>query len=93
MHLTTLLALFTPNAQTLLIVLAIGILLFGKRLPEIGKTLAKGIREFQGGLNGIGSEVTGSFTGDEPASTLARRQPKLLPQPAPRLAEGDGPIA
>jgi len=93
MHPTTTLALFTPNAPTLLIMLAIGILLFGKRLPEIGKSLAKGIREFQGGLNDISNEVTGSFMHEQPSGAMTQRQsPKLLPQPKPELAEGDGPI-
>ncbi len=36
----------------LLIVLAVGVLVFGRRLPEIGKSLGKGIVEFKKGLNG-----------------------------------------
>jgi sec-independent protein translocase protein TatA len=93
MHPTAPLALLAPNGPTLLIILAVGILLFGKRLPEIGKTLAKGIREFQDGLSDIGGEVTGSFTfEDRPA--LPQREPvKRLPAPSPELTDGAGPIA
>jgi TatA/E family protein of Tat protein translocase len=39
------------------IILIIGLLIFGKRLPEVGKSLGKGIVEFKKGLQGIGDEV------------------------------------
>jgi sec-independent protein translocase protein TatA len=35
-----------------LIILAIGLLIFGRRLPEVGKNLGKTIVEFKKGLNG-----------------------------------------
>jgi sec-independent protein translocase protein TatA len=35
-----------------LIVLGIALLLFGNRLPSLGKSLGEGIRNFKGGLNG-----------------------------------------
>jgi sec-independent protein translocase protein TatA len=37
----------------LLVVLAVGILLFGNRLPEIARSLGKGMTEFKKGLNGV----------------------------------------
>jgi sec-independent protein translocase protein TatA len=41
-----------------LVVLALlGVLLFGKRLPEVGRSLGKGIVEFKKGLQGIEDEV------------------------------------
>lgn len=36
---------------------AIGLLIFGKRLPEVGKSLGRGIVEFKRGLSGIEDEV------------------------------------
>lgn len=41
----------------ILILLTLGILLFGKRLPEVGRSLGKGIVEFKRGLKGIGDEI------------------------------------
>ncbi len=41
----------------LLIILAIALLLFGRRLPEVGKSLGKGIVEFKKGLAGLEDEV------------------------------------
>src|SRR5438876_9050629 len=36
-----------------LVVLVIGLLIFGRRLPEVGKNLGKTIVEFKKGLNGV----------------------------------------
>jgi sec-independent protein translocase protein TatA len=39
------------------IILIIGLLLFGKRLPEVGRSIGKGIVEFKKGLQGIEEDV------------------------------------
>jgi len=39
-----------------IIVLAFGLLIFGRRLPEVGKNLGKTIVEFKKGLNGTYSD-------------------------------------
>lgn len=40
-----------------LIVLIIALVVFGpKRLPELGRSLGKGIREFRGSVSGSGSD-------------------------------------
>jgi sec-independent protein translocase protein TatA len=44
----------------LLFLLVIGILIFGKRLPEIGRSLGKGLVEFKKGLKGLEDEVEGT---------------------------------
>ena len=46
-----------PSMGELIVIAAIGLLLFGKRLPEVGRSLGKGIVEFKKGLKGIDEEV------------------------------------
>ncbi|MEO0587402.1 MAG: twin-arginine translocase TatA/TatE family subunit [Planctomycetota bacterium] len=41
----------------LVVIAVIGLLLFGKRLPEVGKSLGKGIVEFKKGLAGVTDEI------------------------------------
>jgi sec-independent protein translocase protein TatA len=41
----------------MMIVGIIAVLMFGKRLPEVGKSIGKGIVEFRKGLNGLGDEI------------------------------------
>ena len=48
-----------------LVILVIGLLIFGRRLPEVGKNLGKTIVEFKKGLNGA------SATDDENAEQAA----------------------
>ena len=35
----------------------LGLLIFGKRLPEVGKSLGQGIVEFKKGLSGVENEI------------------------------------
>jgi sec-independent protein translocase protein TatA len=41
----------------MLIIGVIAVLLFGKRLPEVGRSVGKGILEFKKGLRGIEEEL------------------------------------
>ena len=60
----------------------IGILLFGKRLPEIGKSLGRTIVEFEKGLNSTGEELNKAVhEGEGPAPTL-----KAGPSQSKRIA-------
>lgn len=40
----------------------IAVLLFGKRLPEVGRSLGKGMMEFKKGMQGIEDEIRGAAT-------------------------------
>jgi len=52
------LALLGPIGWPELVILGIlGVLIFGKRLPEVGKSIGKGIVEFKKGLQGISDDV------------------------------------
>ena len=44
----------------MLVVMGVAVLLFGKRLPEVGRSLGKGIIEFKKGLRGVEEEFTDS---------------------------------
>ncbi len=65
-----------PGGAEWIVVAAIGLLLFGKRLPEVGRSLGKGIVEFKKGLKGIEEEVEAASDA-QPAQTS---QPQLTSQ-------------
>lgn len=52
------LAIGMPSGFEWLIIAGIGLLVFGKRLPEVGRSLGKGIVEFKKGLKGVEEEVS-----------------------------------
>ena len=46
-----------PGGTELLVIAAVGLLIFGNRLPEVGKSLGRGIVEFKKGLRGINEDI------------------------------------
>jgi sec-independent protein translocase protein TatA len=70
----TALALFAfgLGVQEMIIIGVIGVLLFGKRLPDVGKSLGKSFGEFKRGMQGIQSEVnTAAHSSDYSSSYSA----------------------
>lgn len=62
---------FTPGPMEMLIIGVIAVLLFGKRLPEVGRSLGKGIVEFKKGINGIEDGLTSSTSSSTSATTTS----------------------
>ena len=60
-----LLAWGMPGGAELLIIAAVGLLIFGNRLPEVGKSLGRGIVEFKKGLRIINEEIDEAIKKDE----------------------------
>ena len=54
---TATLAFFSLGWQEFLLIGGVAILLFGRRLPEVGRSLGRGIVELKKGLQGIGEEI------------------------------------
>ena len=64
-----------PQGYEWIIIAGFGLLLFGKRLPEVGRSLGKGIVEFKKGLAGIGDEIDEAT---EKKSAFPTEQPKQI---------------
>jgi sec-independent protein translocase protein TatA len=69
------LALFQDiGIPEVIIILAVALLLFGaKRLPEIGKGLGKGLREFKDATKGLADDVKAGVK-DEPSPAAAKTE-------------------
>jgi len=78
---TATLGFFTLTPTTVLIILLLGVLLFGKKLPEMGRMLGRGVVEFKKGLRGLEDEV------DSNAAPRPHEAPPLeAPRPPQRVA-------
>jgi len=67
-----------------LALLALGLLLFGRRLPEVGKSLGRSIVEFRKGLSGIEREI-------EDASNRPSNAPQRESMRPPLTEGGEDP--
>lgn len=77
-----------PGPTEWIIIGGIALLLFGKRLPEVGRSLGKGIVEFKKGLKGIEEEV--ETAGAEPRKQIPPPQ-KFDPYTGKPLDGGASP--
>jgi sec-independent protein translocase protein TatA len=76
-------AMGLSNPTHVLILVLVVVLLFGaRRLPELGRSLGSGIREFRGSLANRDSD---------PAAPAVEPNAGAVPQAAPRPAEPAGP--
>jgi sec-independent protein translocase protein TatA len=76
------LAFSMPGIGEWIIIAGLGLLFFGKRLPEVGRSLGKGIVEFKKGLQGIEDEVN-----------VATSSPSQRPVQQPQLQQQTGASA
>lgn len=69
---------------------AIMLLLFGSRLPEVGKSLGRGIVEFKKGLKGVEDEVDVQST-SQPRQQLNRSEtlPPVTPESRQTVGRGE----
>ena len=84
--------LFAPSHMIILLI--IGILIFGKRLPEMGRYLGKGIVEFKKGMKGLEDEVEGTVTSraEPPPAIEQPRPPQRVATTAPKFEDNAGAI-
>ncbi|MEZ6047482.1 MAG: twin-arginine translocase TatA/TatE family subunit [Planctomycetaceae bacterium] len=75
----------SPGAPELLIVAMIALLLFGKRLPEVARSIGKGIVEFKKGVSGIEDEVNEAARSKPARSERAEAKESLDDVKAPKF--------
>ncbi len=82
---------FDIGVEKILLIMVVVLLLFGaKRIPEIGQSLGKGIREFRRSMSDINREVLRETLPDAPypprpsSSTAVERPPLDAPGDPPR---------
>jgi len=75
---TSLFAFLNLGPTEMIVLLIIGVLLFGRKLPEVGRYLGKGIIEFKKGIKGLEDEIDVSTP-----SPLQQQTAAIAEQPKP----------
>ncbi|QVL34645.1 twin-arginine translocase TatA/TatE family subunit [Telmatocola sphagniphila] len=85
---------FVPGPGMMIVLLVVGILLFGRRLPEIGRSLGKTITEFKKGVKGLEDEVEPTnMTAARTVDPEPLRPPQRLTAAAPKFDDAPAPVA
>jgi sec-independent protein translocase protein TatA len=80
------LAIGFPVGAEWIVIAALGLLIFGKRLPEVGRSIGRGIVEFKKGIKGVEEEIEEQVDAesqprlpDQTARTEEAAKPKFDP--------------
>ncbi len=86
--------MFGLGGQEILLLLVLGVLLFGRKLPEIGRSLGKTMVEFKKGMKGIEDEVSEN---PQPRAAIepepVRPPQRVTPSSAPKFDDAPAPSA
>lgn len=73
------------------VIAGLGVILFGKRLPEVGRYLGKGIIEFKKGLRGLEDDVEATTVRSDAPVLEQPRPPQRVATTAPKFEDVPGP--
>jgi sec-independent protein translocase protein TatA len=82
------LAIFGLGPQEIILIAIVGLLIFGRRLPDLARSLGKSVVEFKKGVKGLEDDTNDATaaTRSEPAAELPRPPQRITPA-APRFEE------
>ena len=70
------LAFGMPGGPEWIVLLVLGLLIFGRRLPEVGRSLGRGIVEFKRGIKGIDDDIDDESS--KPAERIEHQKKQTL---------------
>lgn len=77
------------GAPELFVVIILALIIFGpRRLPEIGRTVGKSMREFRRAASELRAEIEHDLDEEPPVAPRSRSRP--APKPEENAADGDG---
>jgi sec-independent protein translocase protein TatA len=85
--------MFGISPVTVVILVFIGVLLFGKDLPEVARNLGKHLLDLRRSLQGLHDDVLSDRPVSRPAETVARptRPPQRIAPTAKKFTEDEPP--
>jgi sec-independent protein translocase protein TatA len=86
--------MFGLGGQEILLLLVLGVLLFGRKLPELGRSVGKTFVEFKKGVKGLEDEVESAGTAQKAAvEPEPVRPPQRVTATAPKFEDAPSAAA
>jgi len=87
--------MFGLGGQEILLLVVLGVLLFGRKLPEVGRSLGKTVVEFKKGVKGLEDEVSETSTSSPRAALEPEpvKAPQRVTPATPKPTFDDAPAA
>ncbi len=71
-----------PGYVEIAVIVMAGLLIFGRRLPEVGRSVGRTIVEFKKGIREVKDEVNTAATSNPPAATQIEPPPATTTDPS-----------
>jgi len=85
--------MFGLGGQEILLLVVLGVLLFGRKLPEVGRSLGKTAVEFRKGLKGLEDEVSESSAPRAALDPEPVKAPQRVTPSTPKPTFDDAPVS
>jgi len=72
-----------PGGSEWIVIAIVGLLVFGRRLPEVGRNIGRSLAQFRRGLSDIQNEVTHAGADEPPPPQLDADPPPDHPETKP----------
>lgn len=83
--------MFGLGFPEMMALMLLGVLLFGKNLPNVGRSLGKGLMEFKKGLQGVEDDVATNWSRFD-STPEPTRAPQRMAATAPKFSEPSEPV-
>jgi sec-independent protein translocase protein TatA len=85
--------MFGLGFQEIALILLLGVLLFGRKLPDIGRSIGKTVVEFKKGMKGVEDDLSADTTTSRPAiDAEPARPPQRVTASVPKFDDAPSPV-